>query len=880
MQYKTGFKVMDDKGREYSKRPMSEKRAKAQMRALYAAEKDGILRHVKGGNIELYNPHTKEKVLIGSGFFGNIWTKIKEITRQGIQKAKTIAKSAAVPILNVVSDVTSLGLRNNYPPKVRETLAKYGNGLIQKMTVRRIPIEGYVEKAMSFMSRGQWETMKQKLNYDKIFHLQLIAFVSVLSEEGVPNQLVPFLIEKNEVIVVAPLTGESTAKVDMNNPNAETIDVPMSSAISLQQLMDKAQQMVGPSFFTYDAFTNNCQIFINNILNANGLNNTDIRNFIMQDTAQIVQELPKYVKPVSRIITNIAGIADRIIQGEGQDELYDMLDNESIGSMDESKCNMKVAVVAIKPNTKRKGKKKVIQGSGFFGDLWDWLGGQQKEINVRETIGDAPNAKEYGLRPIEDIANEKTSNMWKDYNEKQKAIKLSREDLSKLEGELYNRASKRNNARVQKYMNEGMSWSNAMNKAQREPFYTQEEDCQIYNAKGITPAYCEQYTGVKSFSQPNYTLDDMNKDGKENWNNFVKTENGQLYQQHAAQYDDARKQIDAENSRIRDCNNSFGCAFKNALGNVSGALSFIPGPLGAIGNAVSTGLDVVNTFTGEGTNGYELHAVIVKKPIDLSAARKISRKFIKGNKKFVRETEDSYRFRNVPKQKFESKSFRTKVVNDGISLVYGKLKSTGGASCMKGGAFDFASVFNTLAGQLGTASDIVSNIAPGSSMADALAAATAANELRMATGQILGNRLNQYAPGALGRNSPAGAVLSKWFGVGKGIHAKFAKQLADVGLTQEAYLKTARAAAKANGYDQRALEFSDDGKTKLMIYDDKGKVHRFGRVGYGDFIIWSHMDKKKAQQKRNTFHKSHSKLPGDWKADKYSPNNLALSILW
>lgn len=71
---------------------------------------------------------------------------------------------------------------------------------------------------------------------------------------------------------------------------------------------------------------------------------------------------------------------------------------------------------------------------------------------------------------------------------------------------------------------------------------------------------------------------------------------------------------------------------------------------------------------------YKLHAVILKKPINFNDAKYISQKFIKDkNKKFYRETDDSFRFRNIPKTKFSE--FRTKQINDNISLIYGKLKN-------------------------------------------------------------------------------------------------------------------------------------------------------------------------------------------------------------
>ena len=69
----------------------------------------------------------------------------------------------------------------------------------------------------------------------------------------------------------------------------------------------------------------------------------------------------------------------------------------------------------------------------------------------------------------------------------------------------------------------------------------------------------------------------------------------------------------------------------------------------------------------------ELHAVIIKKPVKLSAAKKMASDIIRNDKrKFYRETPDSYRFRNIPKTKFSS--FRSKPINDNITLVFGKMK--------------------------------------------------------------------------------------------------------------------------------------------------------------------------------------------------------------
>jgi len=72
-------------------------------------------------------------------------------------------------------------------------------------------------------------------------------------------------------------------------------------------------------------------------------------------------------------------------------------------------------------------------------------------------------------------------------------------------------------------------------------------------------------------------------------------------------------------------------------------------------------------------NGYELHAVVINKDKGLEEAMEESKNFINKDKNFYRETKSSYRFRNIPKQKFQKRSFRSKKLNPDLTLIYGKL---------------------------------------------------------------------------------------------------------------------------------------------------------------------------------------------------------------
>lgn len=114
----------------------------------------------------------------------------------------------------------------------------------------------------------------------------------------------------------------------------------------------------------------------------------------------------------------------------------------------------------------------------------------------------------------------------------------------------------------------------------------------------------------------------------------------------------------------------------------------------------------------------------------------------------------------------------------------------------------------------------------------------------------------------------------------------FEDELLKIKFKPATYLKDVSKKAKAFGYDPSSIRFATDGVHKLEIATPTGRIVRFGRVGYGDFLIWSLFEKRgdaesgTAFDKRRTFHASHSKIRGNWKSNDFSPNNLALRLLW
>ena len=75
------------------------------------------------------------------------------------------------------------------------------------------------------------------------------------------------------------------------------------------------------------------------------------------------------------------------------------------------------------------------------------------------------------------------------------------------------------------------------------------------------------------------------------------------------------------------------------------------------------------------------------------------------------------------------------------------------------------------------------------------------------------------------------------------------------------------------GNDDNILPSTRKNKKFMVLNPDNKYVH-FGDNRYEDFT--QHKDKDRQQKYLNRS----SKIKGNWKDNKYSPNNLSINILW
>lgn len=184
------------------------------------------------------------------------------------------------------------------PPDARKVLERKADYPITKLEVIRTPLDFATRMLMNGATLGQFDAAVKKAGYDAAFHLAVVI-----------NGRTQF--DKQEVVRLAkPRIARNTEKM--------MVPLPADRTITYGELVDKTRAHLGDrKFSNYDARDNNCQDFVVGILEGNGLMTPELMEFTKQDTKQIFEELPGYMKPLGRAVTDLAAVGTKILEGEG-----------------------------------------------------------------------------------------------------------------------------------------------------------------------------------------------------------------------------------------------------------------------------------------------------------------------------------------------------------------------------------------------------------------------------------------------------------------------------------------------------------------------------------------------------------------------------------
>jgi|694.fasta_scaffold51543_8 hypothetical protein len=192
--------------------------------------------------------------------------------------------------------------RNDYSPKVRNILKKYGNEIIVSYKLKRTPVSSLITSALSAVSLGEFGKRLKNSDYDELFHL----FLEMTTQSGKRMS-----VEKNATINmdVSPPTRA--------NEEVEDIVSNIPSGLTINTLMNNTQKKMGKSnYFNYNSKSNNCQDFILNILQSNNIGDESDVQFVKQNTEFLFENLP-VLQRIANTTTNLGATVDVLTQGAG-----------------------------------------------------------------------------------------------------------------------------------------------------------------------------------------------------------------------------------------------------------------------------------------------------------------------------------------------------------------------------------------------------------------------------------------------------------------------------------------------------------------------------------------------------------------------------------
>ena len=194
---------------------------------------------------------------------------------------------------NIKRFANSLINNNTMPPNVQSFLTKYGNQIISDIQIQRDEIPSAIQSFVYNASNQE--------PYDKLYHLRL----NITTNNGVR-----FILEKNERVniqigILQMRQGGSRMDIDRS-------DIPQN--LTINQFIQNTLNKMGNSFYSYNASSNNCQVFVKNLLECNGINNPKYIDFVKQHTQMIFQGNDN-LRKFSNSVVDMARIGNTVMQG-------------------------------------------------------------------------------------------------------------------------------------------------------------------------------------------------------------------------------------------------------------------------------------------------------------------------------------------------------------------------------------------------------------------------------------------------------------------------------------------------------------------------------------------------------------------------------------
>ena len=215
----------------------------------------------------------------GDGILSDIYNKAKDVGKAVYERAKYIIKGPS-----------------QRTPKLNNFLEKNGNLIITSIMVCRTPVNSIIQNLVNVATLGDFQKKVHEAGYDNIYHL----FMLLKMSNGKVIKL-----EKNQTVQIDFVSSADSKEFKQIN------DVNMS----LNSFFQNAEKKVNLTrLYVYDPVTQNCQVFLSDMLRSSGLLTKDLSDFINQSAEKLLDK-DGIVHDIMRRITDAANTASVALTG-------------------------------------------------------------------------------------------------------------------------------------------------------------------------------------------------------------------------------------------------------------------------------------------------------------------------------------------------------------------------------------------------------------------------------------------------------------------------------------------------------------------------------------------------------------------------------------
>lgn len=186
---------------------------------------------------------------------------------------------------------SSVSADDHLPKRFRKFIKAHGREPITSVEMVRAPVDKLGVGVVNLITAGKWEDLKKKAGVDAVFHTGL--FING-----------KYVIEKLEKLEarVDPSYGSQGGK-------AETYLLDLGDKkgkLTIAEFLENGRTRMGKDFYTYDFLKSNCQTFVMQLADANGILTPEGRAWIKQDLEKLIQEFPEFSKYLGVKLTDVA----------------------------------------------------------------------------------------------------------------------------------------------------------------------------------------------------------------------------------------------------------------------------------------------------------------------------------------------------------------------------------------------------------------------------------------------------------------------------------------------------------------------------------------------------------------------------------------------